>query len=139
MVLNEIYSVNLIDKVASSFPEKESNIPSGEEEIIETCSSYNLFNASYCVNEQINTFYLYNLSNRGKILNYSSLRSSGGTCVHYTKLITRIMEKLGFKVEEVSFYNDDRIEGHIFNIVYDANVNGYCLMDSNLIECVKLK
>lgn len=112
-----------------------TNIDS-KNEIVNRCSSLDLFFTSQCLNKEVKTFFYYNITNLGKDLTFEQLKKEGGVCSHYTAFFVNIGERLGFNSTIVSIFPNEI--GHSFAVLFDNT--GYCLLDQDVEPiCLEVK
>lgn len=127
--------------------EKSSSISLSEDL---NCSNKDIFTSSYCLENELNTFFNYNISQTGKELNLSELKEQGGVCEDYSgwykdnfinlgarenKQITwQPKEKINpeFYISEIVFSINNET-AHVISIV--SNKDGYCILDMLNVEC----
>lgn len=104
--------------------------------ISENCENLDLFETSKCLNENVRSFYKYNINNTGKELTLEQLKESGGVCSHFSKLYYNAGKELGFYTREVKIdvdINDNLEIMHVFTII--SGKEGYCLLDNASVDC----
>lgn len=115
------------------------------------CSGMDLMFTANCLNNQLNKFFKYNVSNTGKNLTLKELKEQGGVCKHYSQFYTDNLISLGGKlVEDSDFYKSnnsypfyveqvkiptDNESSHIFTIV--ANKQYICILDQQHVTCTE--
>jgi hypothetical protein len=65
----------------------------------------------------------------------TDIELNGGDCTEWTYYYGSLAQSIGFKVQDVSIYPDERSAGHRFLIMWDKNLTGYCLMDQLNVNC----
>jgi len=123
-LLGNIYQVSIISKPDTKLFDNNTN-----------CSGLNLVMTSDCLNKQVNSFFNYNMSNRGKALGITQLKKEGGVCQNYAEYYAEMDESLGFYSENVIIDIDNKTT-HAFNII--SNYDGYCIQDQTVNFCIKL-
>lgn len=105
----------------------------------QNCSNLDLVNTSYCLNEEMNTFFKYNISNKGKDLNLSELKQEGGVCYHASKFYVDNAKELGYNSQIINFWDNNKSIGHSIALVYDNNLDNYCILDQKeIVGCIQL-
>jgi hypothetical protein len=103
------------------------------------CNLETLTKSVECLNADFNSWFVYNLSNIGKTLPESDLKALGGVCTHATEWYKQHLDSFGYLTQKIIIYPKELLlSGHQFLIAYDEKVNSYCLIDQDLIKCVKL-
>ena len=127
IILSQIYN-GMIKTDSNELEYKDSN-----------CSNLDLLNTSYCLREELKTFYKYNLSNIKTNLTLEQLKEFGGVCWHYSQWY---FDNIGnnFYKEQVritTYENENVNEGHKFTII--SNKEGYCTLDMLDVQCHRFK
>jgi hypothetical protein len=113
------------------------NLPDNglKSEVYTNCSGLDLFKTSECLREQIRPFYIYNLSNQDKDLNFEELKEIGGSCIHWSKYYYDNIDTTRFFRKQIEITTSNN-SGHRFTIISDKT--GYCILDEINVECTKL-
>lgn len=103
------------------------------------CSQSSLVDTIECLNNDFNTWYVFNLSNVGKELNESQFKSSGGVCSHATDWYLDRLDSLNYSTMRLSLKPQNKSEyGHAFLVAWDYNLNTYCVIDQRYYTCRSL-
>ena len=110
-------------------------IVNSEQEIIENCSNLDLINTSYCLVDNVKTFYIYNETDDNLKLTFDQLKERGGDCRNYAFLYERLGKELNFNVTTV---RNDGVNGlfdaHRYAVLWDEET--YCRLDLiKKVEC----
>lgn len=113
-------------------------IAESEQEIIEDCSNLDLINTSYCLVDNVKTFYIYNKTDDNLKLTFNQLKERGGDCRNYAFLYERLGKELGFDVTTV---RNDGVKGlynaHRYAVLWDEET--YCKLDLiKEVKCFKI-
>lgn len=111
-------------KILSSNPE----IPKEVSQIVNKCSNLPIDESAECANKIVKSFYIYNISNLGKDLEFNELQKEGGVCSHWAKLYCMIGEELGF----YTYYNDKITLGYE-NYTINNKTSEYMTKHANCI------
>lgn len=87
---------------------------------------------AYCLNEEFNSFYFYNISNSGKSLNEEELKEEGGVCSHASKWYKERLQSMGFRAKEEKVFVNQTV-GHVYTR-FEAE-DAYCILDQTDIFC----
>jgi hypothetical protein len=97
------------------------------------CENKSIVKTAFCLKEYIDNFYNYTPRNES---NYSEgegtledIKKNGGDCTDYANLFGEMAKELGFRSLIVTIDREDRLYGHQFAIMYDANLTHYCHFD----------
>ena len=110
-------------------------IVESEQEIIENCSNLDLINTSYCLVDNVKTFYIYNETDDNLKLTFDQLKERGGDCRNYAFLYERLGKELNFNATTV---RNDGVNGlfdaHRYAVLWDEET--YCRLDLiKKVEC----
>jgi hypothetical protein len=118
------------------------------------CKGMNLLMTSECINKELNEFFMYNISNVGKDLDFNTLKTEGGVCQHFSNWIKERFLELGakeikegeklfvskdnypFYIKEVSFSVNNE-SAH--RIAIASNDNGYCIFSNQNYKCTEFE
>lgn len=109
---------------------------SSPDTLVNGCEELYLNETATCLNENLKTFFKYNLSNANKKLSFEELEEEGGVCSHYAKLYYNAGDELGFYVSD-NIFKFDEFESH--ENVFISNSEGYCLLDMEHKICFKFR
>ena len=101
----------------------------------QNCNQTDLFLNAECLNNQLSSWWFYNISNVGKELNLSELKQMGGVCSHAANWYYENINKSLFRATKVHFDIDDKTR-HIITLI--SNSQGYCNLDMKSITCFKM-
>ena len=105
-----------------------------ENSFLTKCNNTDLFNASECLNKELNTFYKYNITNVGKVMTETELIKFGGVCEHYSNWYAFNLKAMGFRVDQKLLVQDASKKFlHKFAIAYSKY--GYCILDQMALNC----
>ena len=102
---------------------------------IDECEDMDLFGTAYCLNSHIKGILNYTIREE-TIKTYEDIKDNGGDCYDYSHLYLSFAQELGFNAETVKLYNEE--EGHIFTIMWDDNLTGYCKLDLQDVDCIEM-
>jgi len=109
-------------------------IPYSEQEIINNCKNLDVVNASFCLRDNIKTFYLYNKTEDSISLTFEELKERGGDCRNYAFLYERLGENLGFESTTRKWNGlKDVFPSHRFAFLWDDKF--YCKLNMLEVEC----
>ena len=96
-----------------------------------------LFEASYCLKNNLMGYYKYKVRiGENNTYNITDILQNGGDCTEYSYFYKTMLERLGYKTENIIMYpKDNDYFGHMFVLAYDNNVNEYCILDQMNVEC----
>lgn len=96
----------------------------------------NLIYSSYCLKEELDIFYNYNISNIAKTLTEQELKEEGGVCTHYAEWYYQKLQDTPFnkKIVEIKTSEDNY---HVFAVV--SNNESYCILDQLNVGCVNFQ
>jgi hypothetical protein len=104
--------------------------------LTKNCSSGDLTTDMNCLNEKLNGFYKYNLSQAGKLLTEKQMIEDGGVCSHYSEWYKINAQKMGYNAQTIVMKAADNMYHEI--AIVSGNYS-YCVMDQSVIGCIKLK
>ena len=121
-----------------NFEGENINIAESEQEIIENCSNLSLTNTSYCLVNNIKTFYIYNKTDDNLKLTFNQLKERGGDCRNYAFLYERLGKELNFNATTV---RNNGVKGlynaHRYAVLWDEET--YCKLDLiKEVKCYKI-
>lgn len=96
------------------------------------CQDLNLSATAKCLNNEVNSFFIYNISNLNNELSDEQLKTEGGVCYHYANYYNKRASELGFNTKYVSIDTANKIS-HAFSVISDGT--GYCIMDQTKYWC----
>jgi len=88
----------------------------------------------YELRDELEGWYNYNLTNKGKTLSEEELKELGGVCKHYSEWYTSESKKKGFQAIDVIINTGNRT--HMFSVISDHT--GYCIADQTRVKCLGL-
>jgi hypothetical protein len=100
------------------------------------CSKSDLIKTVDCLNEEFNSFYIYNNSNTQKILTFSEFKDQGGVCTHASIWYGKQLKKMGYEITPVVTNRREKT-AHGFLVV--SSKESYCVIDQNLYQCFEFK
>jgi hypothetical protein len=92
----------------------------------------NLTKLANCLENELSSFYNYNLSNTGKELNITQLKEEGGVCSHYSKWYISKSKYDGLYSKYV-IIDTSKDTAHAVAILSD--IDEYCLLDQTIVMC----
>jgi len=99
------------------------------------CQDKDLRGTTSCLVDYVDTF--YNFTPTEDIpQSFESLKENGGDCYDYSILYKDMATSLGYNAKTVLFYGEDM--GHQITLVWDDNIDTYCLIDQQVSACVDL-
>lgn len=122
---NEVYNFISRGKIIT----KDSN---NYQEFVKNCENMSLIGTSYCLENEVWDFFIYNKTNDSIELSFEELKTRGGDCRDWTLLYISAFKDLGFKYTQITIPAGEDIQ-HTFLVVYDKT--GYCLIDMLTIDC----
>jgi len=110
-----------------------------EQEIIEECSNLDLFDTCDCLRDNIETFFIYNITEDNISLSFSELKERGGDCRNWAFLYERLGEGLNFNVSTIKNGGlEDVFNAHRYAVLWDNN--SYCKLDMlKEIKCYEIE
>lgn len=103
------------------------------------CSNLSLEQTVACLNNNFNSWYIYNLSNVNMSYNESSLKSLGGVCWHAATWYDNKLQALNYSTLHVTLrLKEIGHAGHEFLVTWNENVSEYCIVDQRSVKCQKL-
>ena len=117
---------------------EESNtpdrIPESEMEIILNCRNLTLKETAYCLRDNIEIFYIYNVTDDDINLTLDQLKTNGGDCRNYAFLYEGLAKELGFDSDtRVRNGKADVFPGHRMTFMWDDKM--YCKLDLLKVYC----
>ncbi|MFZ5954866.1 MAG: hypothetical protein ACOYT4_00410 [Nanoarchaeota archaeon] len=109
-------------------------VSSSEQEIIDNCKDKEIISASYCLKDNVKTFYKYKKTWDSNSLNFSELKENGGDCKNYAELYEKLGTQLGFNAE-ISKIKIDYTKAHAFTVL--SNEDAYCVIDMLDVKCTE--
>lgn len=101
------------------------------------CNNLSFQNTVKCLNNNFNSFYKYNITNKGKKITEEQLYKEGGVCSHASDWYKIRFDALGFNAKKIDIYSND--SGHEFIVAYDEGLNNYCVIDQReIMGCARL-
>lgn len=112
---------------------------------VRQCANKSVVDTAFCIKRYIDTFYNYVPRNE---TNYSEgegtledVKENGGDCSDYSGLFSEMAKELGYNSRIIELSREDRVYGHDFAIMYDANLTAYCHFDvgksETMLTCYK--
>ena len=102
------------------------SIPTSESEIVDNCKGLNLIESTYCLRDNVETFYFYNAT-KESYSDIPTLQKNNGDCLNYAKLYSRLADKLEFDTKLV-YVEENGEERHVIPLI--SNEEGYFFIDS---------
>ena len=87
---------------------------------------------AYCLNDKLNSFFIYNMSNVGKALTEDQLKEEGGVCSHFARWYRDHLTALGLNAKEVDI-DVNKTSGHVIAMVEEEDA--YCVLDQTDVWC----
>ena len=118
----------------SSIQEKQEirdYIIGSEQEIINNCSNLSIVEASECLVNNSNPFYLYNVTDDKEELSLEDLKQKGGDCKDWSELYARLGRELGFYTTTPEIRTSNNTNHQIAVL---SNKDAYCFIDSSRIQ-----
>ena len=115
-----------------------STIPNSEQEIINNCKELDAVNFSLCVRDNVETFFIYNVTDdeKARYMSFEEIKKRGTDCGGYAYLYERLSENLGFESVTRSWDGlKDVFPGHRWAVVWDDEY--YCRIDMLDINCME--
>jgi len=109
-----------------------------EEDIIKNCSNLDVVNASYCLRDNIEKFFVYNLTDDDLNLTIQDLKNRGGDCKNWAILYSILGKELNFNSTTVR--NEgiiDLFDAHLYAVLW--NEENYCKLDMLKVKCYEKK
>ena len=131
-----IFFLVVFSSISNYFGEDEIFLT--EQEIINDCSNLDLFDTSICLKENIETFFIYNITEDNISLNFNELKERGGDCRNWAFLYERLGKGLNFNSSTVK--NDgvkEVFNAHRYTVLWDNN--SYCKLNMiDDVECYEI-
>ena len=106
-------------------------IPNSENEIVDNCKNLDLVESTYCLRDNVETFYFYNAT-KESYSDIPTLQKNNGDCLNYAKLYSRLADKLEFDTKLV-YVEESGEKVHVLPLISDNE--GYCIIDDLKINC----
>lgn len=110
-------------------------IPMSEQQIINNCKNLNLVESSYCLRDNVKTFFNYTITNK-QHYDIETLKEVGGDCLNWGLLTVKLGKKLSFNSELV-YIEDNSVRKHVVTLI--SNKNFYCIVDYPEINCMRYR
>lgn len=135
-----VFSVLLVgednlNNFAKNLIEGKKQIPLSENQIIQDCANLSLKETSYCLRDNIETFYSYNITDDSLNLSFNQIKTRGGDCKDWAELYNRLADELNFSTTKPHVITGD--SAHTFSIISDEG--GYCVVDQLGVSCASLE
>ncbi len=89
--------------------------------------------------DEVGRFYNYNISNANNKLTINELKTQGGVCRHYATYYVERAKEMGFMGQTVSFWGNNKSQGHMISLIYDDKLKEYCILDQSFYpRCFEL-
>ena len=99
------------------------------------CSSLNdTAQIAYCLNEEFNSFWHYNISNLRKEMTEEQLKIEGGVCSHAAKWYKSKLDTMGLRAKVVDVYINKTV-GHVHTRLEAEDA--YCILDQTDVYCFR--
>jgi hypothetical protein len=98
------------------------------------CNDTDIINASYCLRDQLNLWYNYNMSNVNIKMSADELKKQGGVCWQYSEWYLNEMKSRGFLAYSYAFWKNSTVR-HQITIASDNTA--YCILDQTEVRCIK--
>ena len=114
---------------------EEDKLFLSEQEIIDDCSNLDLFDTSICLKDNIETFFIYNITEDNISLSFSELKERGGDCRDWAFLYERLGKGLNFNVSTIKNGGVKEVfNAHRYVVLWDNN--SYCKLNMiDEVEC----
>ena len=113
------------------------------------CQGMNLINTSYCLNNELNSFYKVNYSNTGKDLSLDQLKEWGGTCKNFADFYLNRLIELGAKNKDCGDTNVEKNDSKFYvtecdimtdnqtshAIILLSNNESWCMFCNDKLNC----
>lgn len=112
------------------------NLPSNTNltsEVKDNCDNISLFLTADCLNNQVKSFFKYNITNINKEMNLSELKELGGVCWHYSQYYYDNINSNKFYKKMISMDIDEK-SAHMVTLISDET--GYCILDQSNYNCI---
>lgn len=106
-------------------------IPNSEQEIIDNCKNLDLIETTFCLRDNIETFY-YHEPTLESHTDFETLKEIGGDCYNWGIFIKDLAIKLNYDSEMI-YVKDNGELRHGFPII--SNGEGYCKIDNLKVNC----
>ena len=127
------YSVPLLFKDRGTISQSES-------EIVSECSRYDSLNGKVaCLQKNINSFYIYNLTDDKMELSLEDLKERGGDCKDWSELYVRLGERMGLEGNYYKFVPGGEDGKFSHALAFLSENEGFCIIDGKDIWCRKFK
>lgn len=109
-------------------------IPNSNEDVIQNCQNLSVIETSFCLRDNIKTFYKESYSSYYVTPTVKRLKESGGDCEEYSELYSKLGKKLGFGSTTIGH---DGVNGvfppHQWAVLWDKEY--YCKIDLLNVSC----
>ena len=100
---------------------------------MDDCDDVNdLFNYTKCLNNNLSSWFVYNISNIKLDLNDDQFMNEGGVCWHSARWYDKRIRAEGYYSKIVRIDVNETFE-HEFEIA--SGEDGYCILDQKTVEC----
>jgi hypothetical protein len=106
--------------------------PNNIDDIVNDCKNKDIWETSYCIRDNIETFYKPVITKDGLNMSFEELKENGGDCEYYSKLVVEISEKLGF-YSKIHIIDLDEKTAHVYATI--SMNDSYCIIDQLDVRC----
>ena len=120
--------------------QEESNlIPMSEQAIINNCKNLSLQESANCLRNEIEPFFIYNVTSDKINLTFDEIKLRGGDCRDFSFLYERLASGLGFE-SDTNRYNGkkDVYPAHRWATIWDVEEGIYCRIDQLSVKCAEI-
>lgn len=86
----------------------------------------------HCMVENVSNFFIYNMSNKNRDINFQQLEKEGGVCYQWAEYYINMSIKKGYLAKEVSFY---MTENSSHSVALVSTNGSYCIIDQESYKC----
>jgi hypothetical protein len=103
--------------------------------LTQDCANLSLTDTSTCLQQEVSTFFYYNITNRYAPFNINRLKAEGGVCWQYADYYEQRLKEIGeFYSTYVIIPTGDKVIGtHEFLVM--SSDEGYCVLDQLYRDC----
>ena len=122
----------LIDFTPSHF-----TIPDSQQEIVNRCDNLSMEKSAECVVDNVNTFFIYNITDDNILLTFNELKAKGGDCQNWAVLYEDVGKELGFYTQRIGIKATDSTN-HIMTIWSSPKEEIWCYLQNDNYGCMGL-
>lgn len=110
-------------------------VPVSEQEIINNCMGLSVEKTSFCLRDNVETFYNYEITLSAHE-DLETLKKEGGDCYNYAMFYVRMAKQLGFQSDYRRYDGEDGVfSGHRMAMIWNEEDDDYCKLDLLEVSC----